>query len=51
MKYEEIVQDIKMKILKGNWKVGEKLPSLRQLAQKYKTSRNTVVYSFRILKE
>ena len=37
MKYEEIIQDIKIKIIQGYWKVDNKLPSLRQLARKYKT--------------
>ena len=34
MKYEEIIQDIKVKIIQGYWKSDDKLPSLRQLARK-----------------
>ena len=51
MKYEEIIQDIKIKIIQGYWKVDNKLPSLRQLARKYKTSSNTIAFAFRILKD
>lgn len=51
MKYEEIIQDIKVKIIQGYWKVDDKLPSLRQLARKYETSSNTIAFAFRILKD
>ena len=50
MKYEEIIQDIKVKIIQGYWKSDDKLPSLRQLARKYKTSSNTIAFAFRILR-
>lgn len=49
-KCEDIVQNIKSKILQGYWNYEERLPSLRQLAIKYKTSSNTMVLVFRILK-
>ena len=29
MKYEEIIQDMKGKIIQGYWKIDDKLPSLR----------------------
>ena len=48
MKYEEIIQDMKVKIIQGYWKIDDKLPSLRQLARKYKTSSNTIAFAFRI---
>ena len=51
MKYEEIIQDIKVKIIQGYWKSDDKLPSLRQLARKYKTSSNTIAFAFRILRD
>lgn len=51
MKYEEIIQDIKVKIIQGYWKVDDKLPSLRQLARKYETSSNTIAFAFRILRD
>ena len=51
MKYEEVIQDIKVKIIQGYWKVDNKLPSLRQLARKYKTSSNTIAFAFRILRD
>lgn len=51
VKYQEIVKDIKSKILQGHWKADNKIPSSRQLARKYKTSNNTVILAFRILKD
>ncbi len=51
MKYEEIIQDMKGKIIQGYWKIDDKLPSLRQLARKYKTSSNTIAFAFRILRD
>ena len=51
MKYEEVIQDIKVKIIQGYWKVDDKLPSLRQLARKYETSSNTIAFAFRILRD
>lgn len=49
-KYEKIIQSIKSQILKGIWKSGEKVPSLRQLTRKYKVSNNTILLALRLLK-
>lgn len=49
--YEMIGQDIKQKILSGEYKPNEKLPSVLELCKIYKTSDATVRKSFEILKK
>lgn len=46
--YIQVIQDIKRDIMRGNLSLGEKLPSGRDLALKYKINPNT---SSRIYKE
>lgn len=48
--YKQIVDYIKTKIANGQWTVGTKLPSQRQLAQTYGVNRSTIVEALDILK-
>ena len=41
-KYKTIIQDILMGIEKGDFKRGQKLPSIRRLSEKYQCSKDTV---------
>ena len=41
-KYKTIVQDILSGIEKGDFKRGQKLPSIRKLSEKYQCSKDTV---------
>src|SRR5699024_9053907 len=49
--HTEIVSDIKQKIDNEEFKVGEKLPSERELSTKYNVSRNVVRESIGVLRE
>ncbi|SKA90142.1 transcriptional regulator, GntR family [Clostridium sp. USBA 49] len=48
--YEKIIDEIKKDIVKGIYKPGKKLPSVRELSDKYKCSKNTVVKAYEVLK-
>ena len=49
--YIQIIEEIKIKILSGQYKLGEQLPSVRTLALDYKVNPNTVQRSYSILEE
>ncbi|TDT62738.1 PLP-dependent aminotransferase family protein [Fonticella tunisiensis] len=48
--YETIIQDIERDIREKNIKPGKKLPSVRELCERYKCSKSTVVKAFEVLK-
>lgn len=48
--YKQIVDYIKSKIASGQWPVGTKLPSQRQMAHNYEVNRSTLVEALDILK-
>lgn len=48
--YELIVEDIKKDIKNGLYKAGKKLPSVRELSNKYNCSKNTIVKAYETLK-
>ncbi|MBS4535924.1 PLP-dependent aminotransferase family protein [Clostridium sp. D2Q-14] len=48
--YERIVEDIEKDIKNGCHKAGKKLPSVRELGNKYNCSKNTVVKAYETLK-
>ncbi|PJI09343.1 MULTISPECIES: PLP-dependent aminotransferase family protein [Clostridium] len=48
--YRQIIDYIKMKIKKGEWIVGDKLPSQRKLSEIFKVNRSTVVEALDELK-
>ncbi|WP_406541866.1 PLP-dependent aminotransferase family protein [Clostridium ljungdahlii] len=48
--YRQIVNYIKEKIGNGEWTVGEKLPSQRELAEKFEVNRSTIVEALDQLK-
>lgn len=48
--YEKIVEDIEIDIKKEVYKPGKKLPSVRELSQKYNCCKNTVVKAYETLK-
>lgn len=50
-KYEWIANEIKAKIESGVYKEGEKLPSIRTLAEAYQCNKGTIGKSFEILEE
>ncbi|KYC73668.1 aminotransferase class I/II-fold pyridoxal phosphate-dependent enzyme [Bacillus coagulans] len=43
--YQQIYEYIKAKILNGEWPVGTRLPTQRELARKFEVNRSTVVYA------
>lgn len=47
--YEKIYTDIKTRILKGEFKEGDRLPSIRNLSSTMGISKNSVIYSFNLL--
>jgi len=47
--YQQIYEALKQVIIKGNWKPGEKLPSIRMLCADLMVARNTVDYAYRQL--
>lgn len=51
MKYEDIIFYIKKEVLEGNIKPGGKLPSIRNICEKFKCSKVTAVKVYNILKE
>lgn len=50
-KYLEIIQDIKTQLAKGILATGSKLPSVRQLAQQFSCSKNTVIRAYHELEK
>jgi len=48
--YELIVENIKKDIKNGHYKAGKKLPSVRELSNKYNCSKNTVVKAYETLR-
>ncbi len=48
--YKQIINYIKQKIGNGEWTIGEKLPSQRELAEKFEVNRSTVVEALDELK-
>lgn len=48
--YERLIDDIERRIASGELKPGEKLPSIRELAEQYETSQTTVKDALRILR-
>jgi DNA-binding transcriptional MocR family regulator len=48
--YEQIIDDIEKDIREKNIKPGKKLPSVRELCEKYNCSKSTVVKAFEVLK-
>lgn len=49
--YIQIIEEIKLKIISGQYKSGEQLPAVRALALDYKVNPNTVQRSYSILEE
>lgn len=47
--YLQIINKIKYDIIRGNLKVGEKLPSVREMAQKLKVNPNTLQRAYQEL--
>jgi DNA-binding transcriptional MocR family regulator len=45
-KYEWIVQDLQSKLIKGTWKEGQNLPSIRQLSDTYQCSKSTIIRAY-----
>ncbi|MDR6999087.1 PLP-dependent aminotransferase family protein [Neobacillus niacini] len=43
--YQQIYEYIKGKIINGEWSVGTRLPSQRDLAKKFQVNRSTIVYA------
>lgn len=48
-KYEKIIKYIKRKIVTGDIKAGEKLPSIRNVSEKFKCSKATVVKAYEVM--
>ncbi len=48
--YEKIVTDLEASIQQGTYLIRERLPSVRQLADRYQCSKSTVIKAFDILK-
>lgn len=51
VKYRELAHTIKIKILKGVYEPGSRLPSIRELSHQYGCNPNTMYQSLRLLKE
>ncbi|WP_245308197.1 PLP-dependent aminotransferase family protein [Halalkalibacter urbisdiaboli] len=49
-RYLQIVQTIREKILRGEWSVGSKIPTQRELSEKFNVNRSTVITAIEILK-
>ncbi|MCD9020864.1 FadR/GntR family transcriptional regulator [Cohnella silvisoli] len=47
--HEEIIEQMKARIVSGEWKPGERLPTMQQLAEEFKLSRTAVREALRIL--
>ncbi len=45
-KYDGIVKDIKNQLLNGYLQAGSKLPSVRQMSEKFSCSKNTVIKAY-----
>lgn len=45
-KYETLIQDLQSRLLQGDWKEGQHLPSIRQLAERYQCSKSTVIRAY-----
>ncbi|WP_448564657.1 aminotransferase-like domain-containing protein [Thalassotalea ganghwensis] len=50
-KYESVASDINQKIISGYWKYGEKLPSIRALAQQLKLSKISIQTALQLLEQ
>jgi GntR family transcriptional regulator of abcA and norABC len=44
-KYEVIIEYIKIKIMKGEWSIGSRIPSQREFARMFNVNRSTVVFA------
>lgn len=49
--YIQIIEEIKIKIISGQYSIGEQLPAVRTLALDYKVNPNTVQRAYSILEE
>ncbi len=49
-RYLQIVHSIRGKITQGEWAVGSKLPTQKELSEKYQVNRSTVITAIEILK-
>ena len=49
--YQQIADQISVRILQGDWKVGERIPSIRELAVELGVNPNTVTKSYQSLLE
>lgn len=49
-RYLQIVQSIREKVLHGEWSVGRKIPTQRELSEKFGVNRSTVITAIEILK-
>ncbi|NDI34067.1 PLP-dependent aminotransferase family protein [Chengkuizengella sediminis] len=43
--HQQIYEDLKRKIMNGEWSVGTKVPSQRDLAKKFQVNRSTLIYA------
>jgi DNA-binding transcriptional MocR family regulator len=50
-KYEKVIQDLQEKIIRGFWKEGKRLPSIRQLSEQYKCSKSTIIHAYTELEQ
>lgn len=50
-KYEEVIQDFHEKLIRGFWKEGQSLPSIRQLSEQYKCSKSTIIRAYSELEQ
>lgn len=46
LKYMTLVRDITVRIDSGEWKPGNRLPSIREMAERYGCSKNTVIRAY-----
>jgi DNA-binding transcriptional MocR family regulator len=50
-KYEEVIQDLHEKLIRGFWKEGQSLPSIRKLSEQYKCSNSTIIRAYTELEQ
>lgn len=48
-KFEQLANLLQQKITEGHWQVGDKLPSIRQLARDFSLAKNTVISALQLL--
>ena len=51
LRYQSVTEDLRRQLGEGSWEAGIKLPTLRQLAEQFKVSTNTVRNAIRVLEQ